>query len=279
MTDAVDRAFEHKAGHRSLHGNDRDRRIGCRCRIGPAHDGQKIGALAIPAGGRGHPFLAAVDQPVVALAPRGGADALAGWRRGGVGAAARLARAEGGERGAAGLQERRKQPLALLRRAAELQRQQAEHAAEHREGHAGVHAVEFLGEDRHVDHAGIVAARRRRNAFAQIAGRHHRLVGRLGREKALLGRRQLFGGPGIGQHLPGKLTGGELQLALLCREREIDRHANALRVGGSDYGYRGVVRKSWTAVPDFLARSEPVSSRLSARRRGGTRAGRGHCGA
>src|SRR5207245_11808886 len=124
VTDRVNRTFEYKTRYRSFYRNDRDCCVRRRRRIGPAHNAQNTGAFTVPTCGGGHPFLAAVDHPVVPLSLGRRADALAGRRRGSIGTTARFARAEPGKRRTTCLQKRYEQPLALVRRTAEQYRQQ-----------------------------------------------------------------------------------------------------------------------------------------------------------
>src|SRR2546430_8080511 len=122
MTDRVNCTFEYQARYRPFYRNNGDRRVRRRRWIGSAHNTQNIGAFTVPTCGRGHPLLSTVDYPVVALSPGRRADALAGRRRGGIGAAARFAGAESSKWRAACPQKWCEQTLALVRRSAHRNR-------------------------------------------------------------------------------------------------------------------------------------------------------------
>src|SRR5215469_9704071 len=115
MTDGVDRSLEDDSWRRPFNDDDGDGSVRRRGGIGSAHHAQNVGALAVPSCCGGNPLLAAIDDPVLAYALCGGADALT-WRwtcR--IGAAARFAGAKARQRRAALLQERAQQSPTLRR--------------------------------------------------------------------------------------------------------------------------------------------------------------------
>src|SRR3984957_3508807 len=125
--------LKNQAAVGTRHSDDRDATRGFDVGIGAADDGEKVGTLSVPSGGRGYPLLPARDDPRVANSPRGGAHAFSWWRRSDVGAAAGLGQGKCGQRCALGCKKGRQKPLALLWRAANHQRRKPEHCREHGE--------------------------------------------------------------------------------------------------------------------------------------------------
>src|SRR5258708_8638036 len=133
VSQRVECVLKNQAAVGTRHSDDRDATRGFDTCIGAADDGEQVGTLTVPSGGRRYPLLPAGDDPRVAHAPRGGAHAFS-WRwRPDVGAAAGFGRSECGKRCTLGRKKGRQKPLVLLWFAANQQRRKPEHRGEHGE--------------------------------------------------------------------------------------------------------------------------------------------------
>ena len=79
VSQRVECVLKNQAAVGTRHSDDRDATRGFDVGIGAADDGEQVGTLSVPSGGRRYPLLPARDDPRVAKPPRGGADAFS-WR-------------------------------------------------------------------------------------------------------------------------------------------------------------------------------------------------------
>src|ERR1700726_978769 len=129
----VEWVLKNQAAVGTRHSDDREATRGVDVGIGAADDGEQVGTLSVPSGGRRYPLLPARDDPRVANSQRGGADAFS-WRWGSdVGAAAGFGQSECGKRCTLGRKKGRQKPLVLLWFAANHKRRKPEHRGEHGE--------------------------------------------------------------------------------------------------------------------------------------------------
>ncbi len=149
---------------------------------------------------------------------------LAGRRGCCVRATARLGRAEGRQRRAAGAQEGREQPLLLLLRSTEQDRKESEQRSDQCQADAGVGAVEFLRQDGKLDEPFAFAPGSNRDTLAEKSGGDHRLVDRFRGEEPLFGGRQQFGGTCRASDIFREFTRLKLEFSLPGCQREVDRH-------------------------------------------------------
>src|SRR5882762_6625869 len=129
----VECVLKNQAAVGTRYSDDRDTTRGFDVGIGAADDGEQVGTLSVPSGGRRYPLLPARDDPRVANSPRAGADAFSRLWRSDVGAAAGFGRSECGKRCTLGRKKGRQKPLVLIWRAANHQRRKPEHRGEHGE--------------------------------------------------------------------------------------------------------------------------------------------------
>src|SRR5258707_5769260 len=94
----VECVLKNQAAVGTRHSDDRDATRGFDVGISAADDGEQVGTLSVPSGGRRYPLLPARDDPRVANSPRGGADAFPWRERSHVGAAAGVGQSEFGKR-------------------------------------------------------------------------------------------------------------------------------------------------------------------------------------
>src|SRR5258708_436825 len=129
----VERVLKNQAAVGTSHNNNLEDSAGIDVGIGAADDGEQVGTLSVPSGGRRYPLLPARDDPRVANSPRGGADAFSRRRRSDVRACAGLGRSECGKRCTLGRKKGRQKLLVLIWFAANHQRRKPEHRGDNGE--------------------------------------------------------------------------------------------------------------------------------------------------
>ena len=142
---------------------------------------------------------------MIAFQTRLGAYSFGRGGRGEVGAAARFAQGEGGERGALPRRERCKEARRLFRRASQQHREQAQQGTKQSQRDIDIDGVELLGQHRHVHTTCALTAERCWNQAPQEARSDGLFVERFGGGETGERRRQVFRGrPHLRKHIAGE---------------------------------------------------------------------------